>query len=411
MSTMHLWLHQPTREAGSITCGASFEACSGDSRLLWFRVPEECRESLTDQADPFVIGAVFLLMLAARESADQTELLVHGSVSPSLIRNLEEFQRAWSMWRPDLYGTAAIRAEVESEESASSEPRGVVLCFSGGVDSSYTAYTHTRSELASASCPLEACVMVQGWDFEADEDALFERAAARSKRILDSIGLPLVRIATNYRSVVPHWTHSHGAAIVASLSLLKRRFRECLVAQTMTYRNNHLSLEGVNPMTDWLLSSESFTSRPDGAGVSRLQKIASMSRWPEFLENVRVCWQDEHNKPENCCVCEKCIRTILQFKALGLGVPPAFPRDVSNHLIETLSLSPRMLEVSYEPILQEARRRGITEHWVGSLARVIAQARRNAKFASRPRWRKLHHLALRKAQLAIARRAAAREQS
>jgi hypothetical protein len=410
MNTLHLRLHQQSLQAGLLTCSSSLVSSFSDERVLWFKVPGDCADYLTGQADPFVIGWIFTLMQAAQSSSDRTELLVHGNVSPSLITNLREFQRAWSMWRPDLYGTATIRATNECEEPPIANPRGSVMCFSGGVDSSFTAFSSTRAGSCSDSHSLDACVMAQGWDFAEDEDGLFDRAAARSERILDSLGLPLIRIATNFRSVVPNWSHSHGAAIVAILTLLQRRFSEGLVAQTMTYRNNHLSLEGVNPMTDWLLSSRSFSSRPHGAGATRLEKIEALSHWPEFLENVRVCWQDETNKPYNCCACEKCIRTILQFKALGLGVPPAFPRDVSKYDMDLLSLSSRMIEVSYEPILREARRRGITDRWVRDLSRVVARSRRHARIASRPRWLQLHHLALRKTQLAMARRAAARDQ-
>jgi hypothetical protein len=246
--------------------------------------------------------------------------------------------------------------------------------------------------------------MVQGWEYSLEQKELFARAEKRSQRIIGSLGLPLIRITTNFRQVVSRWPHSHGAALASCLSLLRGSFRTALVAQTMTYRTNHLSLEGVNPMTDWLLSSDGFRFIPDGAGHSRLQKIDALREWPEFLHNVRVCWEDEIEKSENCCACEKCIRTILQFRVLGLGLPPAFPKDVADRQIRALAMSRRRLATTYEPILEEAKNRGIHEEWVQTVDRAVRRARRAARMAPLPSWRKLHYLAYQKARALLGRR-------
>ena len=401
MVEMHLWTEDPQNEGEQVTAAATLEHADGRKDTLWFRLPAEHSEWMTSRADPFVIGVIFPLMENARRADAPVRLVVHGAVSPSLIRSLEEFQLAWAMWRPDLYGRGTIRGEVENETKGGPPDESTVMCFSGGVDSSFTAYMHSTSGMMRFPRPLDAGVMVQGWEYGLEEEPLFLRAEERSRRIIGSLGLPLIRITTNFRQIVSRWSYSHGAAVASSLSLLQRRFQSALVAQTMTYRNNHLSLEGVNPITDWLLSSDSFRFIPDGAGYSRLEKIETISKWPEFLENVRVCWQDEEEKSENCCACEKCIRTILQFRVLGLGLPPAFPCDVSDRQIEVVPMSAETLEKTYQVILGEARNRSINAPWVRSLERRAKRTRNYANIEARPRWRKLHFRAWRKMRLLL----------
>lgn len=397
MPDMHLWIEEPISRGGQTTTAATLENLEGRKDTIWFRFLDEFSEYVTSNADPFVTGFIFPLMLHARKADTSVQLNVHGSVSPSLIRNLEEFQLAWMMWRPDLFGRGTIVAATNVEETPEQPNDNAVLCFSGGVDSSFTAFMHSTPGKTSFPFRLGAGVMVQGWEYELDENSLFLRAEKRSNRILASLGIPLIRVATNYRQIVPQWTHSHGAAIAACLSLFQRRFRYGLIAQTMTYQNNYLNAEGINPITDWLFSSDSFQFIPDGAGFSRLDKINTLRKWPEFLQNVRVCWQDELKKSENCCECEKCIRTILQFRVLGLGLPPAFPRDVTRRQIKALSMSRRALVMTFQPILAEARRRRIKGAWVHDLDRSIKRSRRNIEIAALPRWRKIHILAWRKA--------------
>ena len=217
--------------------------------------------------------------------------------------------------------------------------------------------------------------------------------------MLDSLGLKLIRVATNFREINSHWGHCHGSAVASCLAIFQERFSFGLVAQTMTYANNSISFEGVNPITDPLYSSDSFRLIPDGASDTRMAKMLSMRDWPEFLENVRVCWRHPTRKDENCCVCGKCVRTILQFRTAGMGLPPAFAQDVSDETIRRLRLGPRELRMTYEPILHEANRQGNDEPWVNALEKVVRRSRFGLAMAHRPKWLRLPYRAWRKIQL------------
>jgi hypothetical protein len=117
-----------------------------------------------------------------------------------------------------------------------------------------------------------------------------------------------------------------------------------------------------------VLSSNAFSIQYDGAGYSRFDKIQALAGWPEAMSNLRVCLgHNPERRARNCCKCEKCIRNILTFRALGLGLPACFESDVSNSQILRMRYSNPMHFSYFGLILKKARQRGIRASWVQAL--------------------------------------------
>ena len=85
MNVVHIWPEQPVRREGSLVVSAAIEKPGRERIVLWYSVPEGYETSLTPSADPFVVGSIYLLMQLGHD------VKVHGMVSPSLLRNLDEF--------------------------------------------------------------------------------------------------------------------------------------------------------------------------------------------------------------------------------------------------------------------------------------------------------------------------------
>jgi hypothetical protein len=328
-------------------------------------------DAVTEWMDPFVLATIHLAM------SEEADLRVHGKVSPSLIRNLDDFQRAWSVWKPlEFPHPVDVVGDAELEEDLSGLDRTAISTFSGGVDSSFTAYRHATGTGLRYPRRLTAGVMSHGFDIPLNEEAAFQEAARRSRTMLESIGMSLIPVSTNFRDLPLEWSYVHGAAIASTLMLFRKRFSEGLIGQTVAYEALESMREGVNAVTDWWLSTDSFTVIPDGAGFGRAEKIWALKDWPEFLENLRVCWAGPYHF-KNCCRCEKCTRNILTFRVLGLGLPPCFESDVSNRQIRGLTrLKEFTMRVGYDGILRLARERGIDEPWVRELERCLKRNRR-----------------------------------
>jgi hypothetical protein len=223
--------------------------------------------------------------------------------------------------------------------------------------------------------------MIHGFDIPLEEPETFSSAAERSRTMLSSLGLELIPMATNYRALVADWSHSFGAAIGSCMMLFSGRFRVGLFGQGLTYNEFCLLHEGSNPLTDPLLSSDGFRVAPDGTAFDRASKILAMRNWDEFLRNLRVCWIGPQ-KDRNCCKCEKCIRNILTFRALGLGLPACFPEDVPDSGVGTLGLGPGALpEIRYGGLARLAAVHGVEGKWVG----ILEERLKLIKSLDRPR--------------------------
>src|SRR5215470_12231806 len=108
----HLWLEEALEAESTITLSAIIESPKRGRCKLWYRIPSQFSSLITSSGDPFIVGNIFLIM---SEGAD---CIVHGRVSPSLLRNLAEFQAAWSCWHPNRYRQEEITAETEGGEEA-----------------------------------------------------------------------------------------------------------------------------------------------------------------------------------------------------------------------------------------------------------------------------------------------------
>jgi hypothetical protein len=269
-----------------------------------------------------------------------------------------------------------IDADVECEPDPLESRKGALAAFSGGVDSAFTAYRHATGTSVRHPRRVAGLVMVHGFDIPLSEPDVYDLARERAGRMAASLGLSLIPVVTNHREVVGDWPHSHGAAVASCLALFGRGFNEGLIGQTFTYGEIRHIAEGVNALTDPLLSSDSFRIIPDGAAFERADKIRVLAAWDEFLRDARVCWQGPQ-KDRNCCVCEKCVRNILTFRALGLGLPPCFERDVDDAQIRRLRPGEETrAAIRYGQLAALANASRAAGPWVEILEKRLASERR-----------------------------------
>jgi hypothetical protein len=346
MKKIHLWPEEPRFEEDQVTASFCLEIEAGERQQIWFRLPIEQREALITHCDPYILAALFTAMRAP------ADLIAHGQASPSLLRNLEEYQAVWVKWRPKAYSKIEIQADAELEMPRAKTP-AAVLGFSGGVDSSFSVYHHLRGNPGRLRQDVQAAIFVHGFDIALSRKDSYARAASKAKAMLDSLGVEMIPMAINLKQLGDDWGDSHAAGLASCLMLLGGRFASGLIASSYPYSYLQ-SGWGSNPVSDWLLSSDSFTIIHDGAGFTRFEKVCALTGWPEALENLRVCIRGAE-RDKNCCHCHKCIRVMLYFRFAGAGLPPAFERDVSNFQILRTSFPSAGLLRVFEEVLTTAQ--------------------------------------------------------
>ena len=371
MSVIRIFREENSIDKGWILDSAVLELEGKTLGRLWFRIAEIHKESLSDNLDHFVLGSLF------RAMEEGANILAEGQVSPSLLRNLEEFTAAWAHWLPGKYRDISISAATECEPKNAGKS-GAIAAFSGGVDAAFTAYRHHAGLAGRLTQKIEAGMLAHGFDIPLDQSEIFDNAFRNAKAMLKSLDLELIPVATNFREINPgFWAETHGAAIASCLLLLQKRYNTGLIGSTEPYRSLILPW-GSNPITDPLLGNDSFEIIHDGAAFTRTAKVAVISSWPEALRHLRVCWQAE-NQERNCGVCEKCIRTILNFRLHGDNLPECFEKDVTDEELAALNgLNPVPLAYLQE-ILDSARKTGINEKWVVVLEKTIKRNLRSSR--------------------------------
>jgi hypothetical protein len=216
--------------------------------------------------------------------------------------------------------------------------------------------------------------MVHGFDIPLAQQEVFERAAEKSSAMLASLGVELIAMATNFRELGQDWEDVFGAAVASTLMLLRGGYTVGLLPSSYTYQSLFLPW-GSNPLTDPLLSSNGFQIIHDGTAFKRIEKIQELTHFPAALQGLRVCWEGEQ-LDRNCGQCEKCIRTILGFRVMGIGLPSCFDRDVTNQQILDIQTSKKSQVTYFEEILHLAMAAGITDSWVSALEQCVEHNQR-----------------------------------
>lgn len=379
MDRVRLTFPDRKEKNGFLHLEARLHRGTGKPLSLWHRIPLSLKDQVTDWADPFVIGMIFPIMQLGKP------LLVEGPVSPSLLFNLEEFMAMWAAWRPERYRAVDIGAMVEKEPPKQPEKGLALMAFSGGLDSCFTAWRHRKALAGRRTRNLLSGVFVHGFDIPLSQKAAYAHLEEQNRLLLSSIGMGLIPLHTNYREMLVGWGDSHAAALVSALALFQKKYDTALLGSSKPYHvTDPKMVWGSNPMSDPLLSSDSFRVMYDGGQFPRVEKVSVVSRWTEACRLLHVCWENGKT-PANCCRCEKCVRTILAFRLLGLDQPPCFPEILRDEDIRFLKLHGETVQGTLKALITEAEKRGLSgETWVFAIKELAGQktwALRSRKYA------------------------------
>ena len=333
-----------------------------DEKEIWFQIEKSVPLPLEDDCDAYLLA---VLMDAMRENR---RIEVLGSVSKYLLSNLVEFQAAWAKWRPTVYSCVDIFATMERHDHV--KKNGAICAFSGGVDATFSVWRHFHSKYSHRSQTLNACSIVHGFDIPLSHIDAFESAKKRAQDTLGDIGLNLTPTKTNFREISKaHWEDACSLALVAALNNFKNIAGTCIIGSSEPYDSLVIPW-GSSPITDHLLSSGDFSVIHDGASHNRTEKVREISEWHVGANNLRVCWQGDL-KDRNCGSCEKCVRTKLNFLAIGSPIPDCFPSSNILDDIKNVELKSNLVRSEWQQIYDYALNRKTKEAWPDEVKKQI----------------------------------------
>jgi hypothetical protein len=329
--------------------------------------------------DPHVLAIV---LYASERGLD---VRAHGPLTRQFMRNVHELILAWKRWRPQVYREIRVVPDHVVDARRPALLGKAIAAFSGGVDATFTASRHARLLPDVQRYPLTDVLMVHGFDVPLSRPDEFRQLVDRTKPLRDSLGLRLRTIRTNSKELgLQRWDDSFGAEVAACLHMLSHEFDHGLVGSSMEY-DALLYPVGSNPIIDPLTSGDLMTIVHDGAGHSRTEKVAQIAKDEIATRSLKVCWAGPVQS-DNCGVCEKCLRTRLNFLAAGHGTPTCFRGEIDEALIERIPIKLDVIRREFEGIAAHARANGVKARWLELLDRRIARAWRQTTLRRARRW-------------------------
>jgi hypothetical protein len=317
-------------------------------------------------SDPFLVAGLLRCMMEGHA------VELHGNASSTLLENLEELQAIWHKWKPELYRQVAINVK---DSIAPSTPRAdnTIAAFSGGVDACFTLAQHLGGHLQHGRKNVTAALLVHGFDIPLDQPETFESARIRTQRMLRDTDLQVKSVRTNFRDLEQPWEDSFGFAVASALLAYQGDYTTGLIGSSEPYDALVLPW-GSSPVTDHLYSTAQMTIRHEGAGFSRTEKVGRLLEHPHLVDDLRVCWAGDQ-LDRNCGACEKCVRTMLNFRVFTDERPACFPADLTADAIRRIRIKNAPQRGELQSILDAAEERNIDEWWTRALAARLGRRR------------------------------------
>ena len=335
---------------------------------MYFELEGERLPPPPDRLDYLVLALLFFAM------RHDTDLHVEGAVSGALLDNLEEFQRAWAMWRPDSYRPVRITAAQELETSAPRPGRRAVVPISGGVDGTFSLLQHCGVQQARDRRQLVSAMLIHGFDVPLAAEGAFGILREHAEATAAFAGLPLTVVKTDWRNFSLDWEDDFASGLAACLHLFSGGAEYGLMSAGADYTRLVFPM-GENPITNSMMSSDHFQIQMVGYSAGRTSKVAAIASADDLASHLRVCWEGPVTG-RNCGHCEKCVRTKLNFLAAGarppdvLGAVPG-PRDVLALRAKTLSSIRMLLDIreagragSLSPTIKWALEICLAKNWL-----------------------------------------------
>lgn len=308
--------------------------------------------------DGFVNAVIFHAM------GSRQDIRADGPMSRTALLNLAAFQEAWCRWKPDVYTPIRIEPRSIIDDPPRASARSIAA-FSGGADAIFTVLRHAGDQFA-----LDSALLVHGFDVPTDRADQFGKLLERVQPLLRRLNLRPRVVRTNLAELkLQDWLDSFLAQLSCCLHNYSHEFRFGLTGGGEPYDELVLPW-GQNPCTDYLLSGDGFSIVHDGAGFSRTEKIAVIAADPVATRAIKVCWEAA-DLSTNCGTCEKCVRTLLNFKAVGIDRPSCFAGEITADQVRRIRFSNESQRAGFRSILAYAESHALQGDWLDAMEECL----------------------------------------
>ena len=251
-------------------------------------------------------------------------VIVLDSIDKNFYNSIPEIKRGYQNMYPMLSFKGSMKVNDIVSNTKMNNQRSASL-FSGGLDAIATLIAHEEEH--------PDLIMVHGADIPYEEKEGWNIALSQNQKIAELFNLSLRTIESNFTTFVDqhnlnrlsipthdNWWHGfqHGLGLLglcAPLSVIYD-YSKLYIASSHTERDNVSCAS--DPSIDNYVRFASCRVIHDQYEYNRLQKtlnIVSFSKSKKVYPHLRVCYRNKVG--DNCCRCEKCIRTAAGIVISG----------------------------------------------------------------------------------------------
>ncbi len=297
-----------------------------------------------------------------------------NSCDKDFFNSVKEFKQGYIDMYPKMQFGGKLSVN-KVEDNKKNKVGGVVSFFSGGVDAFNTLTIHAEEK--------PTLITLWGADIAIGDIKGWENVQKQLHQVAEEFQVDYITIKSSLRCFLDEdklsamtreddsggWWHGfqHGIGLISHAAPITYSMGKSVVyiASSFTIKEKGLIPCASDPTIDNNLRFCESQVVHDGYEFNRQDKIHNITEFSKkcgIKIPLRVCWQSQGGK--NCCLCEKCWRTILGIIAEKED-PRKYGFDYSdkefNHIVKLMKRcsNPMFGELRYEPI-QSAMRKNYT---------------------------------------------------
>lgn len=311
------------RKNGFSYLTANFEVKYTKSNKLWFSVPSEYEDWLTDDVyDAFLVAALYPAMYY------NEPIIIEGNVSHQLYFNCTRYVKSIIQFFRD--GMSNVDIKIQGFKNAKKKYHHIGTGFSAGIDSFTTFYDHYEKE-TDLDYKIDTLFFFNVGSHGGGGETARKKFLARYnylKKFPDEIGLPYIPMDSNlFDFYQKYWEFDAGqfcrcAAILVFQKAIDKYFlsSDYSYKEIMFYKFNRATTsfsELAETFTNPLLSTEVCNIITDGGQYLRTGKTLLLKDYAPAHKYLNVCVGTQESA-HNCGHCQKCMRTLVALDTLGI---------------------------------------------------------------------------------------------
>lgn len=249
------------------------------------------------------------------------------SMDKDFYNSIEEFKRGYVNMYPQL----EFRGKIEIERLEDNRPdipnEKVAALFSGGVDAFATLIAHLNEK--------PTLLTVRGADIAQDDEEGWLNVTHHIEETSKELGCDFIYISSNFHAILNEyflnqliakskesWWHGfqHGIGLLGLVApvVYQKGFKTIYIASTYT-KDDHIPCASHPDIDNYVrfCGAHIVHDQYEYTRQNKLTHICQFLSESHKRISLRVCWKSRGGK--NCCVCEKCLRTIYGILAEGIN--------------------------------------------------------------------------------------------